>query len=145
MKNSVILTISSLLSILLVTFHLSDEIARGMEPGRLNMLVGVLIMAGWLYGTLTLAGRRSGYIIMLIVAIFGTGIPILHMSGPVGLIGGRVVADSSGAFFWAWQNMTMCTISVFSIILAVRCLWNPQWGQVKLFTPPSKTPSPTDD
>ena len=119
MKHSVMLTISSLLSILLVMFHLSEEIARGMERGGFNMLIGVLIMLVWLYGTLVLAGRRSGYIIMLLGAIFGTGVPILHMSG-VGLIGGQVAADSGGAFFWAWGNMAMCTISAFSFIVAVR-------------------------
>jgi len=128
MKPNVMLTIASLLSILLITLHLSDEIARGMEPGGLNMVIPVIILAVWLYGTLVLAGRRSGFIIMLIVAIFGTGIPILHMSG-VGLVGGRIAVDSSGSFFWVVQNMVLCVISLFSIILAVRLLWNPQWGK----------------
>ena len=128
MKPNVVLTIASLLSILLITFHLSDEIARGMEPGGLNMVIPVIILAVWLYGTLVLTGRRSGHIIMLIVAIFGTGIPILHMSG-VGLVGGRIAVDSSGSFFWVVQNMVLCVISLFSISLAVRLLWNPQWGK----------------
>jgi hypothetical protein len=129
MNRNVLLTITSVLTIILMSFHLSDEIARGMEPGRFNMVIPVLILAAWLYGTLVLAGRRSGHIIMLIVALFGTGIPILHMSGMTGLVGGKFIAvDSSGAFFWAWQNMAMCIISAFSIILAVRCLWNPEWG-----------------
>src|SRR5438105_2719975 len=128
MKPNVMLSIASLLTILLLTFHLSDEIARGMEPGQFNMVIPVLILAVWLYGTLVLAGRRSGSIIMLILAIFGTGIPILHMSG-MGLVGGRIAVDSGGAFFWAWQNMAMCMVSAFSVILAARLLWNPQWGQ----------------
>ena len=130
MKNSTMLTITSLLTILFLTFHLSDEIARGMEPGRRNMVIPVLVLAVWLYGTLVLAGRRSGYIIMLIVAIFGTGIPILHMSG-VGLVGGRIAANSSGAFFWVWQNMAMGTVSAFSVILAVRGLWSLPWRRPK--------------
>jgi hypothetical protein len=130
MKPNVMLTIASLLSILLMTFHFSDEIARGMEHGGLNMVIPVLILAIWLYGTLVLTGRRAGYIIMLLIAIFGTGIPILHMSG-VGLVGGKIAADSSGAFFWVWGNFALCVISVFSLILAVRCLWNPQWGKSK--------------
>ena len=130
MKPSVMLTITSLLSILLMTFHLSDEIARGMEHGGLNMVIPVLIMAVWLYGTLVLTGGRSGYIIMLLIAIFGTGIPILHMSG-VGLVGGRIAVDSGGAFFWVWGNFVLCVISVFSVILAVRCLWNPEWAKSK--------------
>jgi len=33
MKNSVMLTITSLLSILLFTFHLTDDIVRGVEKG----------------------------------------------------------------------------------------------------------------
>jgi len=33
MKQSVMLTIASLLSILLLTFHLSGDIVRGMENG----------------------------------------------------------------------------------------------------------------
>jgi hypothetical protein len=136
-----LLTITSLLSILFLIFHISDEVARGMEPGRLNMVIPLVIVAVWLYGTLVLAGRRSGYIIMLIVAIFGTGVPILHMSGATGLVGGRIAVDSGGSFFWVWQNMTLCAISVFSIILAARCLWNPQWGESRPSDKPNmKTP-----
>jgi len=129
MKRNVLLTITSLLSILLLTFHISDEIARGMEQAGLNMVIPMIVVAVWLYGALVLAGRRSGYIIMLIVAIFGTGIPILHMSGTAGLIGGKIAVDSSGAFFWAWGNWTLCVISIFSLFLAVRCLWDPRWAQ----------------
>jgi len=128
MTHNVLLTITSLLTILFLTFHLSDEIARGMEHGGINMVIPLLILSVCLYGTLVLAGRRSGYIIMLLVAIFGTGIPIVHMWG-VGLIGGRIAVDSSGSFFWVWGNIAMCTISAFSLILAVRCIWNPEWGQ----------------
>jgi len=128
MKPNVMLTITSLLSILFLTFHLSDEIARGMERGGLNMVIPMLVLGILLYGTLVLAGRRSGYIIMLLIGVFGTGIPILHMTG-AGLIGGKIAADSSGAFFWVWGNLALCVISVFSIILAARGLWSPQWGQ----------------
>ena len=136
MKRSTLLTITSLLSILFLTFHLSDEIARGMEPGRLNMLLPMIILAGLLYGTLVLAGRRSGYIIMLVIAIFGSGVPIIHLTG-VGLVGGRIAVASGGALFWVWGNFALCVISLFSLILAVRCLWNPRWGQSRLFNEPN--------
>ena len=121
MKNSTMLTITSLLTILFLTFHLSDEITRGMEPGRLNMVIPIFVLAFWMYGALMLTGRRSGYIIMLLGAIVGTGIPILHMSG-AGLVGGRI-ANSRGAFFWVWQNFTLGVISASSLLLAVRGLW----------------------
>ena len=122
MKDNVTLTITSLLSILFLTFHLSDEITRGMEPGRLNMLIPVLILGGWVYAALVLIGRRSGFIILLLGAIIGMGVPILHMSG-VGLVSSRI-ANSRGAFFWVWQNFTLAVISVCSFILALRGLWS---------------------
>ena len=34
MKHNIMLTITSLLSILFVTFHLADDIVRGFEIGR---------------------------------------------------------------------------------------------------------------
>jgi len=122
MKENVLLTITSLLTIVLVTFHLSDEITRGMERGGLNMVIPILILAGWMYGALALSGRRSGYIILLLGAIIGTGIPILHMSGAAGLVSSRI-ANSRGAFFWVWQNFTLGTISACSLILAAHGLW----------------------
>ena len=128
MKNDVMLTVASLLLILFVTFHLSDEIARGMERGGLNMLIPVLVLVVWLYGTLVLAGRRSGYIIMLLGSIVGTGIPMFHMAGK-GLAGGTITPNSSGAFFWVWQNFTLCVIGLFSVILSVRGLWRLRRGQ----------------
>jgi hypothetical protein len=62
-KHNVMLTIASLLSILFMTFHLTDDIVRGMEPGGVSNMVGVLILVVWLYGTMVLAERRSGYVI----------------------------------------------------------------------------------
>ena len=123
MKNSNLLTITSLLTILFLTFHLSDEITRGMEPGRLNMVIPVLVLGGWMCAALVLSGRRSGYIIMLLGAIVGIGIPIVHMSGAAGLVSSRI-ANSRAAFFWVWQNFTLGVISVCSLILAVRGLWS---------------------
>ena len=123
MKENVLLTTTSLLTILFLTFHLSDEITRGMEPGKLNMVIPILVLGGWVYAALALSGRRSGYMILLLGAIIGTGIPILHMSGPSGLISSRI-ANSRAAFFWVWQNFTLGVISACSLILAVRGLWN---------------------
>ncbi len=71
MKNSVMLTISSLLLVLLLTFHLAGDIVYGFEPGGLSNLVGgVLITVVWLCGILLLAERRSGYIMMLLLSLF---------------------------------------------------------------------------
>ena len=82
MKPNVILTTSSLVTILLVTFHLTDDIVRQMEPGNLsNLVMLVLIVTLWLYGTLMLSGRRSGYVIMILGSVLGLVIPVVHMKG----------------------------------------------------------------
>ena len=60
------LTITSLLSGLLASFHLSDDIVRGIEPGGTSNYTGVLILAVYLYATLMLAERRWAHLIVLI-------------------------------------------------------------------------------
>jgi hypothetical protein len=120
------LTITSLLSILFMTFHLTGDIVRGFEPGGFKNITGVLMMVVWLYGTLVLAGRRSGYIIILLGAILGSGVPVIHMRG-AGLVGGRI-ANSSGIFFWVWTLITLQVTAIFSLILSARGLWSLRRG-----------------
>jgi hypothetical protein len=122
MRQNPMLTITSLLSVLLVSFHISDDIVRGFEPGGFRHISGILIMVVWLCGTLVLAGRRSGYIIILLGSLLGSGIPLVHMRG-AGMVGGRIAA-SSGKFFWVWTLLALGVISAFSFILAVRGLWS---------------------
>jgi hypothetical protein len=119
MKQNVTLTIASLLSILLMTFHLADDIVRGMEPGTLSDLIALPILVVWLYGTLVLAGRRSGYIIILIGSLLGSLVPVIHMKG-AGV--GGAIAKSSGAFFFIWTLLALGVTALFSIILSVRGL-----------------------
>ena len=129
MKHSVMLTITSLLSVLLFTFHLTDDIVRGGEPGGLSNLVGgSLIMVVWLYGTLVLAERRSGYVIKLLGSLLSFAVPVLHMKGKgVGVASG--IAQSSGGFRFVWMLIALGVTGLFSAILSVRGLWSPQWGQ----------------
>ncbi len=126
MKHNVMLTITSLLSILFMTFHLTDDIIRGMASGRVSNLFGVLILVVWLYGTLVLAERRSGYVIILLGSLLGSGIPVLHMMGKG--VGGDF-AKSSGAFFFVWTLIALGVTALFSVILSARGLWSLQWGQ----------------
>jgi hypothetical protein len=126
MKPSVILTITSLLSILFFTFHLTDDIVRGFEPGGFKHLSGILTLVVWLYGTLVLAERRSGFIIILLGSLLGFLMPLAHMRG-AGLVGGRI-ANSSGTFFWVWTLIALGVTALFSVILSVRGLWNLQRG-----------------
>ena len=95
------LTVASLLSILFMTFHLTDDIVRGFEKGGASNLTAVPIFVVWLYGTLVLAERRSGYIIILLGSLLGLGVPVIHMMGKGVGVGGNI-AKSSGAFFFVW-------------------------------------------
>jgi hypothetical protein len=122
MHHTVTLTITSLLSILFASFHLADDVVRGIDPGGIATFNGVLIMVVWLYGTLVLAGRRSGYVIVLLLSIGGAGVSLLHMTG-VGLVGGRI-ANSSGKFFWVWTLLALGVTATFSAILSARGLWS---------------------
>ncbi len=123
MKHSVLLTITSLLSILFFTFHLTDDIVRGFEKGGLsNLIGGVLISVVWLYGTLVLAERRSGYVIMLLGSLLSLAVPVIHMKGKgVGVASG--IANSSGGFFFVWTLIALGVTGLFSVILSARGLW----------------------
>src|SRR5271154_4097666 len=128
MKQNVVLTIASLLSIVFVTWHTADDIVRGMEPGTLFDLIVVPILVIWLYGTLMLAGKRSGYVIILLGSLLGLVVPVIHMKGAgVGVASG--IANSSGGFFFVWTLIALGVTALFSIVLSARGLWSPQWSQ----------------
>ena len=73
----------------------------------------------WLYGALVLAGRRSGYVIILLGSLLGLVVPVLHMTGKG--VGGEI-AKSSGAFFFIWTIIALGVTALISVILSVRGL-----------------------
>ena len=119
MKNKTMLTIASLLSILLGTFHLADDIDRGMSPGGLPNLIAVVIWVLWLYGTLVLAERRSGYIIILVASLLLMGVPVIHMRG----VGIGYGTNRSGGVLFIWTLLAMGVTALFSVLLSARGLW----------------------
>lgn len=120
-NEKVTLTTTSLLAMVLFTFHWADDVVRGIAPGGPSGLFGVLILVVWLYGTLVLAERRSGYIITLLGSLLGAFALVLHMRG-AGLVGGRI-ANSSGVFFWVWTLIALGVTASFSAVLSARGLW----------------------
>jgi hypothetical protein len=127
MKQNAISVVTSLLTILLTTFHHSDDVVRGMAPAGLNNLVPVVFLLVWLYGTLVLAERRSGYVINLVASLLASGLPLVHMIGS-GLAGKRI-GSADGAFFFAWTLIALGVTANFSVILSVRGLWSLRRGQ----------------
>jgi hypothetical protein len=123
MKQNLLLTITSLLSILFMTFHLTDDIVRGMEPGGLSSLTAVPILVVLLYGTLVLAERRSGYVIILLGSLLLLVVPVIHMKGKgVGVASG--IANSGGGFFFVWTLIALGVTALFSIVLSAHGLWS---------------------
>ena len=126
MKHSAMLTIASLLLVLFMTFHLTDDIIRGFEKGGVSNLTAVPIFVVWLYGTLVLFERRSGYIITLLGGLFSLVVPLAHMRGKgVGVTSS--LANSSGHFFFVWTLIAIGVLGLFSAILAARGLWSLPW------------------
>lgn len=126
LKQNALLTIASLLSVLFVTFHLADDIVRGFEKGGLSNLTALPIFVVWLYGTLVLGERRSGYIIILLASVLSLAVPFLHMSGKGVGVSSRV-ANTSGAFFFVWTLIALGVTALFSIILSTHALWRLPW------------------
>lgn len=128
MKRGTLLIIASLLSILLATFHMADDIIRGYEKGGLSNLAIVPICVVWLCGTLLLSNRRSGYVIMLLGSLLGLLVPYLHMRGNGVGVSPRVVG-TSGAFFFVWTMIALGVTALFSLVLSTAGLWNMKSGR----------------
>jgi hypothetical protein len=126
MKQTVTLTITSLLSILLVTLHLTHDIVHKISPGKLSNLNAIIVLAVWAYAALVLAEKRSGYIIMLVMSVLASGVPVLHMSGTSGMTAG---IKSVGAYFFAWTLYALGVTAVLSVFLSARGLWSLRRGR----------------
>ncbi|HXZ81734.1 MAG TPA: hypothetical protein VEG30_17535 [Terriglobales bacterium] len=136
MKRKLMLTSTSLLSILLMTFHLTQDTlhasyarAGTAEARGTALIVGVPILVGWLWGTLLLAERRSGHIIMLVGSAIALAMPVIHVI--LGWGRGSIVrsdfARTGWAFFFVWTLFALGMTGLFSLILAVRGLRSAQW------------------
>ena len=125
MNQNRTLTICSLLSILLLTLHLTDDIVRGMEKAEPSNLIAVPFLAVLLYGTLVLAERRSGHVIMLLVGLLAAGMPYLHMRGARY----AEIASSGGGFFFVWTLLALGGLGVVTIIVSASGLWRLRSGK----------------
>jgi hypothetical protein len=124
MTQRAILVATSLLSILLLTLHISDDIVRGIskaEPSNTALVVLVI----FLYGTLVLAERRSGHVIMLLVGLFAAAMPVVHMRGAHY----GDIARSPGGFFFVWTLWALGGLGGVTVALSARGLWGLRRGR----------------
>jgi hypothetical protein len=114
MKRNVVLIVTSLLTLLLMTFHFTQDVIR--QPDGVNKYpIPVVVFALWLYGTLMLSDRVWGYVIMLFGGLIGAGMIVAHSKG--------VVVGNSGGFFFVWTLFAVSTTGWVTVILAARGLW----------------------
>ena len=116
MKPNMTLLLMSLLQVLFMTFHLTDDTLRA-RPGTVDAMgstfVAVPVLVLFLYAALLLAERRSGLIIIVVQSVLSIGMPLLHMTGTFG-VGGR-----QPSFFFIWTMYVLEVAGLFSIFLAV--------------------------
>ena len=119
MKPNAVLVVTSLLSLLLLTLHVTDDIVRGISKAE-SSNIALLVLAILLYGTLVLPDRRSGHIIMLIVGLFAVLMPVMHMRGAHY----PEIAKSPGGFFFVWTLWALGGLGGVTILLSARGLWS---------------------
>jgi len=124
MKHNTLLVVASLLSILLLTLHITDDIVRGISKAE-SSNTALIVLVVLLYGTLVLAERRSGHVIMLIVGLFAAAMPVMHMRGAHY----GELARSAGGFFFVWTLWALGGLGGLTFILAARGLWSLRRGQ----------------
>ena len=114
------LTIASLLSIILLPFHVGGDVALGLDRGGSGLvfvLVPILLLVAC--GALLLAERVSGHIIMLLGGLAALGMPIIHRNNGFT----ATVAKSPGGLFFIWTLVALGVTGGLAIILSVSGLW----------------------
>jgi hypothetical protein len=118
MKQSNLLSVTSMLSVLLLTLHVSQDIVFGFDRAGLNQLVGVAILLVVVCGAVLLRERRSGQVIMLLGGVITAAMLPLHMRNGLR----PEFLEKSGALVFVWILYVLGVSGAFSAILAIRAL-----------------------
>ena len=118
---------TSLLAILFMTFHYTDDVLRkssGTDKPGFVALIPVLILVIWLYGILLLPERRAGYIIGLLGSLMASFIAFGHLTGITGDFFIGEIAEATGAFF-VWAVIGLGVTAFSSLIFSAYGLFFP--------------------
>lgn len=121
MNQRITLIVTAVLTVLLSSFHLADDVVRGFEPGGTQNYIGIIIVAVFLYAVLALVDTRTGLIVIMLGSIGGAGVPYIHMIGRE-LVGPKGTS-ASGVFFWVWTNLALGALAIVTAVLAAQMLW----------------------
>jgi hypothetical protein len=141
MDRKRLLTITSLVSILLLTFHFTDDMIHGLDtPGPSNM-IAIAIVVVFSLGPLLLRQRLAGRILILLGALGAAGMPVLHMQGR----SFPEVVRGSGGFFFFWTLLMLGILGTLSIIMVLIEFWDQrrEGGTAKKARNDTKSEPPT--
>ena len=128
MKQNRILVVMSLLQIVFLMLHLTDDTLRakaGTPEAMGSTFIAVPILVLWLYATLLLVERRSGLVLILVLSVFSVGMPAIHMMGTYGVAGNK----PDGAFGFVFGLFVLAVTGLFSALLAADGLRSPRAGR----------------
>ena len=115
------LTVASLLAIILLPFHIAGDVVFGFDKGGSGLaFVVVPILLFVACGTLLLAEKRSGHVIMFLGGLATLGMPLIHRNNGFT----PKVAQSPGGVFFIWTLVALGVTGGLAMILSARGLWN---------------------
>jgi hypothetical protein len=118
MKQTDLLSVTSILSVFLLTLHISQDIVFGFDRGGLNQLVGVAILLVVVCGAMLLRARRSGQVIMLLGGVMAVAMMPMHMRNGLR----PELLEKSGALLFVWTIYILGVNGAFSVVLGIQAL-----------------------
>ena len=122
MKQTDLLSVTSIVSVLLLALHISQDIVFGFDRGGLNQLVGVAILLVLVCGAVLLRDGRTGQMIMLLGGVIAGAMLPLHMRHGLR----PEFLETSGALLFVWTLYVLGVNGAFSVILAIQALQGPR-------------------
>jgi hypothetical protein len=114
------LTITTLLTVVLLPFHVGGDVRLGFDrggPGLAFIVVPILLVLAC--GAVLLAERRSGHVIMFFGGIAALAMPVIHRNNGFS----AAVAAAPGGLFFIWSLMILGVTGGMAAILSAHGLW----------------------
>ena len=121
MKRITLLSNLTLISVVLLSLHISQDIVLGLDKAGLNHLTGIAILFVITCGAVLLRDRLIGRVIMLLGGVFALGMLPLHMRHGLR----PEFLQLNGALLFVWTLYLLGVLGAFSILLAVLELRSP--------------------
>lgn len=118
MNQNALLSRLSLLSVVLLALHISQDIVFGFDRAGLNQLTGIAILLVVVCGAVLLPERAWGKVIMLLGGFAAAGMLPLHMRHGLR----PEFLEKPGALLFIWTLYVLGVNGTFSMILAVQAL-----------------------